>query len=302
MRKYRPSSACGYVGTGATNQWEVSKDCGVTWTAIPNETLPTLITANLQYPGDNLNQYRCVVGVPCDGSMQTSTVAKVTLTPTTPTSPGVIMNDPFTGQVFNYPVTPVNSVWFSLLDANQNPHFSDYPGPGATAMTITNSSTLYVGYFVNSNAAPVDLAIGSSIQVTFPFTPNDFSQFTGNGPLRFGLYDYRDLGSPITTSSTSLTGSAGQGYGVMGYMLSLDFGTNFTDTTPLNLYVRNSLLSPGLACSTGDYASMQAGPTGGTSTNEIVFQDGVSNTLIFTVTRTAPIRASCRRPSPTPSA
>ncbi len=39
--------------------------------------------------------------------------------------------------------------------------------------------------------APVDLAIGSAIQVTFPFTPNDFSQFTGNGPLRFGLYDYR---------------------------------------------------------------------------------------------------------------
>jgi hypothetical protein len=276
-----------YSGSGATNQWQVSKDSGATWTAVPNGTLPTLITANLQYPADNLNEYRCVVGVSCDGSSVTSAVATVTLNPTTPTSPGVIMNDPFTGQVFNYPVTPVNSVWFSLLDSSQNPYFSDFPGPGATATTITNSSTLYVGYFVDQNAAPVDLAIGSAIRVTFPFTPNDFSLFTGNGALRFGLYDYRDLGTPIATSSTTLTGSAGQGYGVMGYMLSLDFGTNFTDTTPLNLYARNSLLSPGLASSTGDYLALDAGPAGGVNTNVPSFQDGVNNTLIFTVTRTA---------------
>lgn len=279
--------SCGYVGTGATNQWEISKDSGATWSAVPNGTLPTLITANLQYPGDNLNEYRCIVGVPCDGSSVTSAVATVTLTAVTPTSPGTIMNDPFTGQIFAYPVTPENSVWFSLLDASQNPYFSDYPGPGATATTISNSSTLYVGYFVDQTAPPVDLPIGGAIRVTFPFTPNDFSQFTGNGALRFGLYDYRDLGTPIATSSTSLTGSAGQGYGVMGYMLSLDFGTNFTDVTPLNLYARNSLLSPGLASTTGDYASMSAGPTGGVDTNAISFQSGVSNTLIFTVTRTA---------------
>jgi hypothetical protein len=284
--------SCGYTGTGATNQWLVSKDGGATWGNITNclpgaDTLPTLVTGNLQYPADNGNIYRCIVNVSCNSSTDTSLWAHVTLNPTTPTSPGVIMNDPFTGQVFAYPVTPVNSVWFSLLDANQNPLFSDYPGPGATALTVTNSSTLYVGYFVDQNAAPVDLAIGSAIRVTFPFTPNDFSQFTGNGPLRFGLYDYRDLGVPITTSSTSLTGSAGQGYGVMGYMLSLTFGTNFAgDMTPVNLYARNSLLSPGLASSTGDYAALGSGPVGGVDTNAITFQSGVSNTLIFTVTRT----------------
>jgi hypothetical protein len=282
-----------YIGTGATNTWLLSKDGGVTWTTVPNippgaDTSSTLITGNLQYPADNGNIYRCVVGVPCDSSSDTSLWAHVTLTPTTPTSPGVIMNDPFTGQVFNYPVTPVNSVWFSLTDASGNPYFTDYPGPGATATTITNSSTLYVGYFVDQNAAPVDLPIGSSIQVTLPFTPNDFSQFsgTGNGPLRFGLYDYRDLGVPIAASSTTLTGSAGQAYGVMGYMLDLNFGTNFTDTTPLNLYVRNNLTSPALASSTGDYYNMTGGPVGGVNTNTIVFQSGVSNTLIFTVTRT----------------
>ncbi len=281
--------SCGYIGTGATNQWQISQNSGATWSNIPGATGATLITPNLQYATDNLNEYRCVVGVSCGGgSSDTSAVATVTLTVPTPTSPGVIMNDPFTGQVFNYPVTPVNSVWFSLLDASQSPYFSDYPGPGATATTITNSSTLYVGYFVQSNTPPVDLAIGSAIRVTLPFTPNGFENFTVNGPLRFGLYDYSDLGAPITASSTSLTGSAGQGYGVMGYMLSLDFGTNFTDTTPLNLYVRNNLLSPGLASSTGDYLSMRAGPVGGVNTNANVpsFQDGVSNTLIFTVTRT----------------
>jgi hypothetical protein len=280
---------CNFTGTGATNQWQISKNSGATWSDIPGAIGSVYITPNLQLPGDNLNEYRCVIGNSCgSGSSVTSAVATVTLNATTPTSPGVIMNDPFTGQIFNYPVTSANSVWFSLLDSSQNPYFSDYPGPGATALTITNSSTLYVGYFVNSNAAPVDLAIGSSIRVTFPFTPNDFSLFTGNGPLRFGLYDYRDLGVPITTSSTSLTGSAGQAYGVMGYMLSLDFGPSFSDTTPLNLYARNNLFSPGLASSTGDYASMSAGPgNGGVNTNLTVFQSGVSNTLIFTVTRTA---------------
>ena len=80
------------------------------------------------------------------------------------------------------------------------------------------------------------------------------------------------LESPIAASSTTLTGSAGQGYGVMGYMLSLDFGTNFTDTTPLNLYVRNNLTSPALASSTGDYYNMQADRSGGVNTNTIVFQ------------------------------
>jgi hypothetical protein len=280
--------SCNYTGTGATNQWQTSKDSGATWTNIPGAIGSTYITPNLQLPGDNLNKYRCVVGVPCDGSSATSVVETVTLTATTPASAGVIMNDPFTGQGFSYPVTPVNSVWFGLTDASGTPYITDFPGPGMTATTITNSSTLYVGYFVNSNAAPVDLAIGSSIKVTFPFTPNDFSQFTGNGPLRFGLYDYRDLGVPIAASSTALTGSAGQAAGVMGYMLSLDFGTNFSDTTPLNLYARSSLLSPALAGSTGDYASMSAGPgNGGVNTNAIVFQDGVSNTLTFTVTRTA---------------
>lgn len=278
---------CTYIGTGATNQWQISKDGGATWSSISGAIATTYITPNLQLPGDNLNKYRCLVGVPCDGSSVTSAVATVTLNATTPTSPGVIMNDPFTGQVFNYPVTPVNSYWVSLLDSSQNPYFSDFPGPGATATTITNSSTLYVGYFVDQNAAPVDLAIGSAIRVTFPFTPNDFSMFTGNGPLRFGLYDYRDIGAPIAASSTALTGSAGQGYGVMGYMLDLNFGTNFTDMTPLNLYARNSLLSPGLAASTGDYLSLASGPASGVDTNAITFQSGVSNTLIFTVTRTA---------------
>jgi hypothetical protein len=278
--------SCSFIGTGATNQWQISQNSGATWSNIPGALQSTYITPNLQLPGDNLNEYRCVVGVPCNNSSDTSSVTTVTLTSTTPTSPGVIMNDPFTGQGFNYPVTPVNSVWFGLLDASGNAYFSDYPGPGATATTITNSSTLYVGYFVQSNTPPVDLAIGSEIKVTFPFTPQDFSQFTGNGPLNFGLYDYYDLGTPITASSTALTGSAGQGYGVMGYMLELDFGTNFVDSTPLSLYVRSSLLSTALASSTGDYFSMQSGPVGGVNTNVPSFQDGVSNTLVFTVTRT----------------
>ncbi len=28
--------SCSYIGTGATNQWQISKDSGATWTNIPN--------------------------------------------------------------------------------------------------------------------------------------------------------------------------------------------------------------------------------------------------------------------------
>jgi len=69
-------------------------------------------------------------------------------------------------------------------------------------------------------------------------------------------------------------------------MLDMDFGTNFvSDSTPLNLYARNNLLSTALASSTGDFASLGGGPA--VNTNAITFQSGVSNTLILTVTRTA---------------
>jgi hypothetical protein len=277
---------CDFNGTGATNQWQISQNNGTNWTSIPGANFAEYVTPNLQLATDNGNQYRCIVGVGCDNTVVTSAVATVTLTAPVVTPDGLIMGDFFVNQLFNDPVTTNNSVWYGSEDASSDELFTDYPGPGATATTITNTSTLYVGYFVNTNTPPVDLAIGNEIQVTFPFTPNDFSQFTGNGPVEFGLFDYYDGGTPIN-STTTVTGSTGNGVNVRGYMLSVDFGPTFTSDTPLSLYTRDVYTDIGLMNTTGDYISMQSGPTNGTYTGATAFQSGTPYTLVFSVTRTA---------------
>jgi hypothetical protein len=70
-------------------------------------------------------------------------------------------------------------------------------------------------------------------------------------------------------------------------MLNLDFGTNFTANSPLQLLARNFLNDNNLMGSTADYASLGSGPAGGGYSNAPSFHAGTQYTLVFTVTRTA---------------
>jgi hypothetical protein len=275
--------------TSPSYQWQISTNGGTTYTNISGATFSTYSTPNLQLATDNGNKYRVIVSVACDGSSVTSSVSTVTLTAPVVTPNGLIMDDFFTGQVFSPPVTSDNSLWYTSLPAN----FTDYPGPGAIATTITNTSTLYLGYFVDESTTnlPVDLAIGQQIKVTFPFVPGGaYHDFTGNGPMRFGLFDYADGGTLITADSNvagpgDVSGSTGNGVSVRGYMLSVDYGTNFSTATPLTLYARSGLGDVDLMGATGDFISMGSGPVGGAYSNTPAFQDGTQYTLVFSVTR-----------------
>jgi hypothetical protein len=113
---------------------------------------------------------------------------------------------------------------------------------------------------------------------------------TNNGDMRFGLYDYADGGTLITNDTTAAGGSSGNGINVRGYMLSLDFGTNFTVSAPLSLWVRDGLNDINLMGTEGDYLAMGGGPNttpgGGGYTNAPAFQPGGNYTLVFQVTRT----------------
>ncbi len=293
--------------TAPTYQWQLSQNGGATWSSISNAVHSGYTTPNLQLATDNGNKYRVIVGCDCDNSSATSSVATVTLTaPTVTPSPSIIMNDAFPGNTFRDvgPVTTTHSVWYT---GNQSPSSSadlatDPGGTGLVATPIAGASSLYLGYFVNETSLsklPVHLAVGTELIATLKFIPNSLGSFTNNGSLRFGLFDYADSGTLYTADDPTLTGSLGNGANVRGYMLSLDFGTNFSADLPLSLLARNGLGDNNLMGTTGDFLSMLSGPVGngpggvigsgpatGTWSNSPAFQAGITYTLTLTVIRT----------------
>jgi hypothetical protein len=189
----------------------------------------------------------------------------------------------------NEPITTNNSVWRTETSAD----LSAFPGPGMTGTPESGSSSLWLGYFCSDTnppvdliADPVDLGVGTTIQVTLPFTPASYGAFTNNGTMRFGLFDYADGGTIVTNDSSLVGGSTGNGQNVRGYMLSLDFGPTFMANSPLSLLARSALSDVNLMGTTGDYTSMGSGPNGGGFSNAPAFAGGTQYTLVFSVART----------------
>jgi hypothetical protein len=142
---------------------------------------------------------------------------------------------------------------------------------------------LWLGYFETN---VVHLAVGKRIQITLPFRPDSFTAFTNNGNVRWGLFDYFDAGTRITGDGPLVGGSAGLGAGVRGYMLSLDFGTNFVDNTPMGLFARSFLPSANLMGSQSDYTEIgEGGPIGGEYSNTVAFAATTNYTLALTADR-----------------
>jgi hypothetical protein len=275
------------VGTSPNYQWQISKNNGVTFSNIVGANSTTYTTPNLVLTTDNSNQYRMIVTVPCNTSSDTSAVATVSLTAPIVTPPGLVMDDFFTDGIRdNPPVTTNNSVWRTSVAANLNA----VPGQGLVAVPVTGGSSLWLGYFTDitdTNVPPIHLAVGTTMKVTLPFIPASFTSFTNNGSMRFGVYDYADGGTPLITDNAAAGGSAGNGTGVRGYMLSLDFGQNFSVNSPLSLLVRNGISDINLMGTTGDYQSLGSGPNGGGFSNTPAFQAGATYTLTLSVSRTA---------------
>lgn len=269
-------------GTGRQYQWQVSTNNGVSW-----ENLPGAITDRYTTPllraADNGKQYRVIVTTPCDGQSVTSSVATLTVYEPTPTQVGIVCHDIF--EEFELrddePVNETNSVW----RASTSGSFESYPGPGVTATPASGSASLWIGYFTDLNSPPVHLGIGREIKVTLPFTPVSYNEFTNNGGVRFGLFDYYDGGTRVT--SDGFSGSAGNGISVRGYLLNLNFGPTFNDNTPFEIYARYNLDSPILCGAISDFQSLGSGPLPGTYSNAPAFQAGTQYTLEFRVLRYA---------------
>ena len=272
-------------GTSPAYQWQVSTNGTAPFTNIAAATLPAYTTPNLQLATDNSNAYRVIVTTPCNNSTATSAVAIVSLTAPVVTPPDVIMDDFFTDMIRdNTPVTPSNSVWRT----SGNSSALDATSGKLIGTPISGSSSLWIGNFVDESVTnlPVHLAVGTGIKVTLPFTPSSYNSFTNNANLRFGLFDYADGDGMVTNDTFAGGGSGGNGTGVRGYMLSLDFGPTFSANSPLSLLVRSGLSDISLMGTTGDYTSLGSGPNGGGFTGLPAFLAGTNYTLVFSVQRT----------------
>jgi len=278
------------TGTSPTVQWQRSSDSGANWSDIAGAVATTYTTPNLAL-NQSGNQYRAIVSVECNSSSATSAVATVTLTNVTPSSLGVVVNDTFLDTDLigfddrsNPPFSETNSLWYTAATDNltafgQGGNMLGIPSPG--------SSSLWLGYFTETNTSPVHLAVGRTLKVTLPFIANSFNSFTNNATLRLGLFDYYDSGNRIMVDGPNVGGSQGNAAGVRGYMLALNFGPTFNDTTPLEIFARNFLPDINLMGTTSDYESLGSGPTPAVDTNAPAFQPGVQYTLEFAVARTS---------------
>jgi hypothetical protein len=270
-------------GTSPTIQWQRSVDGGSSWNNIAGAIAGSYTTPILPLSSSG-SQYRAIVHVACDNSSATSAVATVTLTPPVVTPVGLVMDDFFDDQLRdNTPVTVSNSVWRTANSANLDAISGDMIGT-----PLSGSSSLWLGYFTDDSVTnlPVHLDVGTALRVTLPFTPNSFNSFTNNAGLRIGIFDYADGGNRLNSDSAAAGGSAGNGINVRGYMLNLDWGTNFTANSPLQLLARNFLNDNNLMGTVADYASLGSGPAGGGYAGAQAFQAGTQYTLVFTVART----------------
>ena len=275
--------------TSPTYQWQVSTNSGSSWDNIPDAIASTYTTPNLAL-AESGRRYRAVVNVACDVSSATSAVATVTLTAPTATPLGIVLHDTFLDTDLigfddrsNPPLSETNSLWYTSATDNLTAFGQ---GGSMLGIPVAGGSSLWLGYFTETNALPVHLGVGSILKVTLPFTPNSFGSFTNNATLRIGLFDYFDSGNRIIVDGPNVGGSQGNAAGVRGYMLALNFGPTFTDTTPFEIYARNFLPDINLMGTVSDYESLGSGPAPGVDTNAPAFQAGTEYTLEFSVART----------------
>lgn len=268
-------------------QWQFSPNGGSTWQNVTNGiggTAASYATPPLSAV-QNGYRYRCIASVSCgSGSTATSGVAVVTANAPVVTAAGVVVDDRFLDlSRANTPVGISNAVWYAST-ANS---MSDGSTGEIVGTPGTGSSRLWLNYFTDNTTTnlPVHLAVGKKLKATLAFKASNIVVTNGGASMRLGLFDYADGGTRVTADGFG-TGSAGNGNGVRGYMFTLDWGTQFSASSPLSLFVRNVLNDNNLMGTTGDYATLSG--TGSTGlAGSAAFQNNTSYTMTMTVERTS---------------
>jgi len=278
-------------GSDATFQWQVSTDGGTSWNPVAvgfGVNAPTLMipSATMNMNG---NKYRCQINaVSCGNTLTNSTAATLTVTAPVVTPPGVLVDDFFIKRDrLSGPINSTNSVW--VTDTSGSLYENADPDPFMLVGHPQDSAAcVWLGYFIESNVAPVHLDVGRVLQATLVFTSSGSQIGVTNG-LRVGVYDQADAGIRFTADGTGVKNTAG--LNVRGYMAVQDWeAPTFNADQPQQLYVRDNMADGNLMGTTGDYASLGQSPHG--FLNLPAFSDGTTYTLDFYVARMAASRCS----------
>jgi hypothetical protein len=269
-------------GTAATFQWQVSTDGGAHWNPLTDGFGTN--TASLSIPSvlmaQNGNKYRCQIAVGCDSSVTNSTAATLTVTSPVVTPPGVLVDDTFDSRDrLTGPVTSTHSVWYT--DTASSLYETADPDPFAlVGVPQDGTACVWLGYFIESNVAPVHLDVGRALKATLVYKSQGTVSGTGTIGLRMGLFNDFDAGLRFTYDTNAIKNS---GANVRGYMFAQDWETVFSSDEPQTIYARNNLADPSLMGSTGDYLTLGHSSAG--FSNAPGFTDGTTYTMDLYVAR-----------------
>jgi len=166
---------------------------------------------------------------------------------------------------------PTSSAWYAgthtLLNGTNGTLVAGYLG---------GSSFTWWTYFAPSNA-PVTLSPGNTMQVTVNFMVYGVGVQNANRHLRIGLL-YSGTNQDLADNSTAREA------GLVGYCQNMNFGTTF-GLAPFSLAAcTNVNNSDAILAATADQYSF--GHSGGGTTNDPGFMDGVPYTLIMSISET----------------
>ncbi|MFM2294437.1 MAG: hypothetical protein RLZZ350_850, partial [Verrucomicrobiota bacterium] len=264
---HAPFSLAASGGQPLAYQWYLGGN------ALAGQTNTSLAFANVQLA--QAGNYTCVV-TNAQGAA-TSSVAVLTVTTPVYSANGLVMDDFWLdGDRTSGFIATNNSIWFSSTAADLTAAAGSMTGtPNASA------SRTWLGYFADT---PVDLAVGQQVKATVVFTPTSPAA-TNTSSLRFGIFNYGDGASRVLADNFGNTN-----FNVNGYEITQNFGTNFGDDTPTELFVRTNLADGDLLGTSSDFLSLGAIQAG--FSNAAAFASGTAYTLTFTVARTSTTNVS----------
>lgn len=258
-------------GTSKMYQWQESVDGGNIWVDVTTGTggITESYTTPLAKLSDSGKKFRCIVTSACTNLIATSQVATLTVVPAVKTPPGLVVNECWEDNEFNdhLEVTTNNIKWYfsSGMSTGSSPDwgvmFLEYDYTAQQNLLYLHppegSSMLVIGYFVEATNQPVHLDVGRGLRFRLSLRPN-LIQVESNGGFRLGLFDYADGATRVTANGFS--GSAGNGSRVLGYMVNVNFGRVFGESTPIGIYRRANLDSGNLMGTLADFVSLGSGP------------------------------------------
>ena len=169
---------------------------------------------------------------------------------------------------------PLESAWFASTTASLVAETGGMIGQNLAG------TRQWITHF--TDGTPTPLSVGETLRATLVFYASNVvtAPVTARG-LRLGLFNFAG-GKRVAADSFSTAG--GNGAGVTGYMLNLNFAQAFTINNPLEIRERSNLASTNLMGTSSDFFVLNSG---GGLLGSAGFSNGIQYTLEFSVTRSA---------------